>query len=183
MNSREKLLRRVALKSDDFARELSYHRALAEHTNDFAQSFWIYMYNNAIDLAILDWFHLFGYHKDDFHWKRVVADVVVFRKQLLQSPKMTEDEWKAYRETIKEYRDKDVAHIEVRLVSQVPHMALALKSTAFYYSTVLAELSTFRDYSGWPIGLDDYHIKSLEQTKEICAVAYQASREIKEMVY
>jgi hypothetical protein len=183
MNSREKLLRRVALKCADFARELSYHRALADHKDDFVQSFWIYMYNNAIDSAVLDWFHLFGYHKDDLHWKRVVVDVSVFKKQLLLSLQMTEDEWKAYRETIKDYRDKDVAHIEIRPVSQVPHMTLALKATAIYYSTALAELSTFRDYGGWPIQLEDYHIKSREQAKEICTAAYRASRHIKEKIY
>jgi hypothetical protein len=182
MNDREKLLRRVALKCADFARQLSYHRALADYQDNFTQNFWIYMYNNAIDLAVLDWFHLFGYHNDNLHWKQVVANVPAFRNQLLQILQTTEDEWKAYRETIKEYRDKDVAHIEIRPVSQVPNMALALKAVALYYSTVLVELSAFRDYGGWPRQLEEYHTRSLEQTKEICDIAYQASRDIKEKV-
>jgi hypothetical protein len=183
VNNREKLLRRVALKCADFARQLSYHRALAEYKDDFVHNFWIYMYNNTIDLAVLDWFHLFGYHKDALHWKQVLTDIPTFRKQLLQSLQLTEDEWKAYRETIKDYRDKDVAHIEVRPVSQVPRMAVALKATAIYYSAVLAELSTFGDYGGWPIQLKDYHMRSLEQAKEICTAAYRASRDIKEKIF
>ena len=183
MNEREKLLRRVALKCADFARELSYHRALAEYAKDFTQSFWIYMYNNAIDLAVLDWFHLFGYHKDDLHWKRVVQEVDVFRNDLLKAVQMTEDEWKKYRTTIKDYRDKDVAHIQVRPIGQVPQMTVALRATAHYYSTVLEELSSFRDYGGWPKQIEDYHRKSLEQTKTILSVSYQASRDIEEEVF
>jgi hypothetical protein len=180
MNEREKLLRRVALKCADFARQLSYHRALAEYVQNFRQNFWIYMYNNTIDLAVLDWFHLFGYHNDDLHWKQVVSDVPAFRKQLLQSIQMTEDEWKMYRETIKDYRDKDIAHIEVRPISQVPEMTPALRAAAYYYSVALAELSTFRDYGGWPKQIEDYHAKSLEQSKTICSIAYRASYDIED---
>jgi hypothetical protein len=183
MHDREKLLRRVALKCVDFVRQLSYHRSLAEHAQIFTQNFWIYMYNNAIDLAVLDWFHLFGYHNDDLHWKQVVADVPTFRNQLLQSLSMTEDEWKTYRETVKDYRDKYVAHIEVRPVSHVPDMTLALQVAALYYVTVITELSTFRDYGGWPKQLEEYHAKSLDQSKAICAVAYRASRDIEEKVF
>jgi len=67
MKDREKLLRRVALKCADFARQLSYHRALNAYKDQVRANFWIYTYNNAIDLAILDWLHLFGYHNDDLH--------------------------------------------------------------------------------------------------------------------
>ena len=78
MTERERILRRVALKCADFARQLSYHRALEEHDKDFKQNFWIVMYNNSIDLAVLDWFHLFGYHNDDLHWKQIVHDIDAF---------------------------------------------------------------------------------------------------------
>ena len=74
MQEREKLLRRVGLKCADFARQLSYHRALNSYKDDFKLSFWIYVYNNSIDLAVLDWFHLFGYHNDVLHWKQIVDD-------------------------------------------------------------------------------------------------------------
>jgi len=183
MNEREKLLRRAALKCADFARQLSYHRALAEYAQNSTQNFWIYMFNNAINLAVLDWFHLFGYHKDDLHWKRVVDDLEGFRHGLLQRVQMTEDEWKAYREIVKDYRDKDVAHIEVRPVSQVPTMAIALRATCFYYSVILAELSKLRDYSAWPQELEEYHKKSFEQSVAISTVAYEATRGISEKVY
>ncbi len=183
MNEREMLLRRVVLKCVDFTRQLSYHRALAECTQNFTQNFWIYMYNNTIDLAVLDWFHLFGYHNDDLHWKQVVTDIPAFRNQLLQSLQKTEDEWEAYRNTIKGYRDKDVAHIEVRPVSKVPDMTLALRATALYYSTVFTELSMFPNYDRFPKQIEEYYANSLAQSKAIFAVAYQASYYIEERVF
>jgi hypothetical protein len=180
MNQREKLLLRVALKCADFARQFSYHRALEDHVRGCRQNFWIYMFNNAIDLAVLDWFHLFGYQGDDLHWKRVVPDVDGFRQALLRHINMTEDEWKAYRETIKDYRDKDVAHIEVRPVSIIPELQGALSATSFYYSVVLRELAGFRDYSRWPQPLEEYHQMSFVKSCEFSALAFQATRNISE---
>lgn len=183
MEKREKLLRRVALKCADFARQLSYHRALEDHVRGCGKNFWIYMFNNAINLAVLDWFHLFGYHNDDLHWKQVVPDINSFRQSLLKYMNMTEGEWKAYRETIKDYRDKDVAHIEVRPVSNVPKMQDAMGATAFYYSVVLKELAGFGDYSMWPQALDEYHQKSFDQSCKFSELAFEATQNIAEQVY
>jgi hypothetical protein len=88
-----------------------------------------------------------------------------------------------HREEIKTYRDKDVAHIEVRPKSQVPEMSIALKAATYYYEYVLKELKGFADYSNWPQSLDEYHQKSFEQTEKIVKVAYSASRQFKERVF
>lgn len=183
MEQREILLRRAGLKCADFARQLSYHRALNDHKDGFKLNFWIYVFNNSIDLAVLDWFHLFGYHNDDLHWKQIVADVDSFRQKLFNHVHMTEDQWNSYREEIKTYRDKDVAHIEVRPKSQVPEMSIALKAATYYYEYVLEELKGFADYRNWPQNLDEYHQKSFKQTKEIVKIAYSASRQFKERVF
>ena len=183
MEQREILLRRVGLKCADFARQLSYHRVLNDYKDGFKLYFWIYVFNNAIDLAVLDWFHLFGYHNDDLHWKQVVADIDAFRNQLLSHVNMTENEWKLYREEIKTYRDKDVAHIEVRPTSHVPEMSVAQKAVTYYYENVLKELTGFGDYSHWPKDLSDYHQRSMEQTKRIVESAYLATAHIRESVF
>lgn len=142
------------------------------------------MYNNTIDLAVLDFMHLFGSHSDDLHWKKVVNEIDhdIFRNNLHQSVGMTEGEWKADREKIKNYRDKDVAHIEVRPLSIVPEMTHALQAVAYYYSVVIAELSAFGDYSAWPEQIEDYYEKSLAQSKAISSLAIQASRGIQNKV-
>jgi hypothetical protein len=182
MEKRENLLRRVAFKCGDFARQLSYHRALGDHSNDFIQNFWICMYNNAIDLAVLDWFHLFGYQKDHLHWKIVIREIDCFRNGLLRAVGMTEEKWRKYRQSIKDYRDKDVAHIEVRAVSQVPEMTVALQAATYYYGYIFKELSGYANYDVWPSDLTDYYNSSLAQTKPLVALAYKAAGHIEEKV-
>jgi hypothetical protein len=61
-------------------------------------------------------------------------------------------------------------------------MTSALRAVAYYYSVVLAELSTFCDYGGWPKQIEDYYTKSLEQSKAICSIAYPASHDIEDKV-
>jgi hypothetical protein len=183
MNKREYLLFRVATKCGDFARNLSFHRALGEYVKDSEKlNFWIHMYNNAIELAILDWFHLFGNHKDNLHWNRVVPDPMGFKRQLLQTIHMTEQEWSTYHKEIKSYRDKDIAHIEVRLRSQVPDMTEALRAAACYYAVVLDELQKYAIYD-YPQNLRDYHERSVAQSLMVAAKAYNATVGINETVY
>jgi hypothetical protein len=179
---REKILQRVAMKCRDFARQLSYHRAFTQYKGILKLYFWRSTFNNAIDLAVLDWLHLFGSHSDDLHWKRVVDNTKIFRDGLLNYLGLDETEWKVYRQKVKEYRDKDVAHIELRPLSQVPDMTPGLKAANYYYKHVLLELATFRDYSKEPSDLIDFHKKSLKQTKEIVSLAYDVTKAIEERV-
>jgi hypothetical protein len=186
MGQREKILRRVGMKCCDFARQLSYHRALDRYKSQsgkFNLNFWTVVCNNTIDVAILDWFHLFGYHNDDLHWKKIVKDINAFRLALFTTVGLDEQGWISYRETIKTYRDKDVAHIEVRPKSWVPDMKLALKATDLYYQAVLEELSLFRDYSNEPVDLIAYYRDSQEQAERVLAEAYFSTSGMHEEVF
>ncbi len=167
MEQREIILRRVASTCIDFAGQLSYHRSLTKCRGKFRLTFWTSIFNNTIDFAVLDWLHLFGSHSDDLHWKRIVGNTKTFRDGLLEHLGLDENEWEAYRQTVKEYRDKDVAHIEVRPVGNVPRMNTALEAA---------------DYSHEQSDLIDYHAKSLKQTEKIVSLAYVATREIEERV-
>src|SRR4030042_2713427 len=182
MEKREKILRRVALKCLDFARQLSYFRALTKY-DDLSIYFWLYMHNNAIYMAVLDWFHLFGYSKDSLHWEKVIKDKKDFKQGLLTHLEIDEQTWQSYWKMVKKYRDKDVAHIEMRLRSHVPEMSMAINATNYYYETVLRELSEYSDYSGWTSDLIKYHQEYLEESKKIVLVAFEATKHIKECVF
>lgn len=174
------------MKCRDFARQLSYHRALdrsKSQSGKFNLNFWTTVYNNAIDVAILDWFHLFGNHKDDLHWKKIVKDINVFRSELFTTVGMDEQGWESYRRKIKTYRDKDVAHIEVRPISCVPDMTMALKATGLYYQAVREELSVFHDYSKEPVDLIAYCQSSQGQTEKVLAAAYSSTSGMHEEVF
>lgn len=183
MEKRKKKLANAAIKCAHFARYLSYHRAFNKYKGTLKLNFWIATYNNALDLAVLSWFHLFGYHNDDLHWKKVIDDKRKFKDELYNYLNIREDEFNAYWEKIKEYRDKDIAHFEIRPMRDIPEMSIALKAVNYYYKVLLKELSSYGDYSNLPDDLIEYHQRSLEQAINIVSAAYEATKNIKETVY
>lgn len=185
MIEREKLLRRVALKCRDVVLQLSYHRAINKQRSplNFNLNFWICTYNNTIDMAVLDWGHLFGNEKDDLHWKNVANDVDKFRTELLSEIELPLEKWVTYWEEVKNYRDKSVAHIEMRPSSNIPEMTIALKATCFYYSHCFYEIKKLGDYSQWPEDLFDYYQRSLDQSVEIIFKALEATNNLRESVF
>ncbi len=183
MNEREEKLRRVALKCADFARQLSYHLALYKkyRGGGVTLNFWRCMSNNAIDLAVLDWFHLFGSYRDNLHWKNIVEDEEAFKKGLLAELKISEAQWEIIHENVKNYRDKDVAHIEVRPVSHMPDIDKEpLRAANYYYKYILPELTGYSDYyrDEYPKDLIQYHKKSLEEAIKITSIACGATKNI-----
>lgn len=181
MLCRRQSLERVVGNCLDFARNLPYHRALKNYIDNKTLHFWIYISNNSIDLAVLKWFHMFGYHNDDLHWKQVVSDKDAFRQQLYSYVNMNEDEWKTHRNELKDYREKDVAHIEVRLRSEIPEMGIALRAAAHYYEYSRNELHDVYDPPS-PYRLDEYCESSLKQAERVVESAYSATKHIKERV-
>lgn len=141
----------------DFIRELSYHRAMMPYTDNFRTNIWIYTFNNFIDMAVLNWCHLFGNSNDDLHWLKIIEDTDSFRDSLLQAVGVNFEDWKIYRNTIKDYRNKDVAHIEVLPKGKVPEMDKAIIATSFYYSKVLEELRSIGGYEELPDDLIQFY--------------------------
>lgn len=100
-------------------------------------NFWSQISRNALDLAVLDWCHAFGQQKDALHWKNVFpADEEEFREGMLTWMKISLDEFTQFREQMKIYRDKDLAHLELRNISMIPAMNKAIHSMAFYYHQI-----------------------------------------------
>ena len=153
--NRETILRRVAFKCVDCARQLFHHEAFTPYAEDFKyNNYWIYCYNNSIDMAVLDWCHLFGNAEDELHWRNVISNVEDFRNDLLTFLDISFEDWEQYWNTVKDYRDKDVAHIEVRPVTNVPTMKLGITAVGFYYNSIISELRGFNDkYQVYP---DDF---------------------------
>ena len=153
---RETLLRRVVLKCRDFVRQLSYHRAMHPRIENARTNFLIYTFNNFIAMAVLDWCHLFGSHSDDLHWRNVVIDEVAFNRALLDAFDIYQDAWENNWRLVKGYRDKDVAHLEVRPSTTVPEMELSLQSVCFYHDSIIEELREWERYRALPERLADY---------------------------
>ena len=139
--SREKSLIRAERTCSDLAKQLALSFSTKQKSRGLINSFWFEISRNALDLAILDWCHLFGSRKDALHWSKVLHETEHFKSHMLSHIETSEERWDEYWNQLKVYRDKDLAHIEVKNTSMIPPMDIAINSTAFYYSRITTELT------------------------------------------
>lgn len=119
-----------------FASKIAMSFTTQEESRGVMNNFWREVSQNAMDLAVLDWCHLFGNKRDELHWTNVFGEDPTFKQRLLETLGVSEEEWTQYWGQMRKYRDKDVAHLEIQKVSIRPAMAIAIKSTGFYFSEV-----------------------------------------------
>ena len=90
-------------------RNAAYHRSLHKYKDEFVQNYWILIFNNFLDIAVLEWCKVFGSNNDATHWSNKITKKDKFRAELLARLNYTESEWEAYWNNIKGYRDCVVA--------------------------------------------------------------------------
>jgi hypothetical protein len=165
------------------ARNVAHHRSLESFKDDFEQNYWILAFNNFLDIAVLEWCKAFGSKSEATHWSKHVKDPDVFRAGLFHRLTVSEDEWRTYWESIKNYRDEVVAHHEsASKVTHYPDFGHALKACFYYYEILITELRVLH-VSDYPDNLEDYFESSLAQAKNFSEIAYRATRALKENVY
>lgn len=185
--SREELLIIVGTTCKNFVNQLSYNRVFYKYKDHLKLTLLVHICNNCIDSAVLNWCHLFNSHNDRLHWKKIVNTVKIdtFRQELLHHVSITENDWKEYRDKIKDYRGDCVSHINPFLyIDKIPEMDIAMKAVDYYYQYILQELLLDNNllYT-LPDNLNEYYQKSFEQTEKIFELIYTATKHIKEQVF
>ncbi|GID03221.1 hypothetical protein [Pseudomonas sp. 008] len=172
--SREKSLIWAERACSDLAKKLALSFSTRQKSRGIINSFWFEISRNALDLAVLEWCHLFGQRKDALHWSKVLSGTENFKAHMLSAIEISEEKWEEYWSQIKVYRDKDLAHIEARNISMIPSMEIAINSTAFYYSKIqyaLAELGRAPQRQMSFFDILDVYTKQFEQQAEIALIA------------
>lgn len=167
------------------ARSAMIKRALTEVDPEPHLNFWRLIHGNQLDIAVLEWCKVFGSDGEATHWKKIVppADHGRFRDGLFGAVGVTADEWAAYWNEMKKYRDNLVAHhIELNKVDNYPVLNLAVKSSSFYYSYLIKELRLLGE-TRYPEDLQIYCQAFESQAREIAAAAVASTAAIKEQVY
>lgn len=159
----------------NMVRNIALKRALAADDPDPALNFWRVLHGNLLDLAVLDWCKLFGSDDEDhqqIHWKNTFADEPAFRAGLLEHVQLDQGAWREYWQSMKNYRDQHVAHLDFhrRNVTHYPDLEAALLSAFYYYSRLIAELRLLGE-ARFPDDLDTYYQAFLEQAGEIASAA------------
>jgi hypothetical protein len=167
------------------ARSTEMKHALTEVDPNLHLNFWRLIHGNQLDIAVLEWCKVFCSDAEATHWKKIVPPTNhdQFRDGLFSAVGVTADEWAAYWNEMKAYRDNLVAHhIELNRVANYPVLDLALKSSFFYYSYLIKELRSLGE-TKYPDDLQIYCGAFESQAREIAAAAVASTAAIKERVY
>jgi len=130
---------------------------------------------------VLEWCKVFGSRAQGTHWSKVVGDHDAFRDSMLEYLELRGDQWCAYWEEMKNYRDRGVAHASLtNSPVKWPHLDNALKSSDFYYRYLVKKAQEVDEVALYlhPKNLMRYYEPLLAHAKEVAASAYGASCEI-----
>ena len=169
-------------------RNIHMKNALHSACNDPTLNFWRIIYGNLLDMAVLEWSKLFGSDNKDHqpvHWKNMVpsSDHIKFLIGLHEYLDINAEEWREYWETIKKFRDTNVAHWDYRQrdVTHYPVLETALRATYYYYKYLNCELR-YEGFVDSPNDISEYSDKFSKQTTEVAECALQATSAMEEKV-
>lgn len=152
---RTKRLRRVGILCCHFARNYAYYKAGWENGHfKVKDQFWVSLNGNFLDISVLEWYKLFGDHKDKHHWKKVMRHDQTFKNSMFESLNITQTDLDEVYGSIKSYRDKFVAHLDSEETGNIPKLDDALHMVSFYYSEVKKICDSTAD---WPETLEEFY--------------------------
>jgi len=91
-----------------------------------------------MDICVLEWCKLFADPRGKHFYKKVVSDPTAFSRGLHQKLRISEQEFLAYVTEVREYRDKFVAHLDLKEVMTPPVLEVIKKSASYLYDFLLA---------------------------------------------
>ena len=105
-----------------FVQHLAYYRGLKAKMDDltYHKEFWVSTVDGHLKLATIVWCNVFGSRKADTHWTKTSTgnttqqDRQNFRHRLLSRLGFTQEQWETYHKAMLAFRDKFVAHIDLR---------------------------------------------------------------------
>jgi hypothetical protein len=145
MMTRKDMLRRVVLLCCNFGRNLAYYRAgqsadgvqlLAETARN--ASFWRQANSSFLDIAVLEWYKLFGDKKwGKYHWTKIVSDAMSFEAGLRSAAATDPDDFDKWITAMRRYRHKFVAHLDLDRKMYIPMLDTAYAAVSFYHAYVV----------------------------------------------
>jgi hypothetical protein len=152
-------------------RNLAYYRVA--HPNEPRspnRDFWVTVDGNFLDQSVLEWCKLLGDERAQHHWTKIVSDKVSFERELLAHLSMDAEVFHGYRNEMREYRDKFVAHLDELPVMQIPRLDNARASVAFYHDIVASNEVQAGDLTGLPATaaqLRDYYDRCMAEATRV----------------
>ena len=184
MTSREELTAHL-FRLVHLARSTAMKRVLTEVDPEPRLNFWRLIHGNQLDIAVLEWCKVFGSDGEPTHWKKIVPPKKhdQFRDDLFTAVGVNAEEWSAYWNNMKAYRDNLVAHhFDFRKVANYPVLDLAMQSSFFYYSYLIKKLRSLGE-KNFPDDLQAYYTNFERQARVISTTAVESTAAIQERIY
>jgi hypothetical protein len=144
---------------------MAYYRAGHQRLNKASPEFWITVDGNFIDMAVIEWFKLFGDRNGKHYWAKVITDRSRFETQMLHHLGMTLAEFAAYIDEMRRYRDKFIAHLDDLKVMEIPFLDRAWSAVDFYHGYIVAHEAPLGGLDGLPADLPDYYRRRFDEAQ------------------
>ncbi|CAM2172280.1 Glutathione S-transferase [Paraburkholderia sacchari] len=164
-----------------FARLATLKRVLHEALPDTRVDFWRIMMGASLDFGLIEWCKIFGSRADETHWTNLVPKDrhEAFRDGLHKAVGKTADEWAAYHEEMKAYRDTLAAHIDLDAnVTNYPSFDAGLAAAFYYYATFLyPEWSEKHPGTRYPADMQAFADGYYKELLDVATAAAQATKQ------
>jgi hypothetical protein len=163
-------------------RNVANYRSMTKIKNDFNQNFWIQIYNNFFDVAVLEWCKVFGTDSEPTHWKTIVHDHQAFRNGLLSSIGLNDQGWSDFWKNVNSYRNNIIAHFKKIPGLSYPSLDVIIKSTFYYYDWLQQECDKHGIIQE-PRDIESYYYRCLKQAEIFSETACNSTSNIDEKVF
>lgn len=107
-------------------------------------------------MAVFEWCKLLGDEKGKHYWKNVVR-IQDFEGNMLNHLGQSSDEFVSYKQKMREYRDKFLAHLDDQRIMHIPKLDKAKAAVDFYHNWVVQYEALPNDLAGLPTDLTTYY--------------------------
>jgi len=136
--SENKRVRGIAILSNNCLRNIAFYRAGWKHGRPrVEEQFWINASGNFIDIALLEWSKLFADKKGKHHWSKLPNVPASFLADMCTYLDVSSQEFDAYVDEVRAYRDKFIAHLDEERIMHIPKLRPARKSAEYLYRYLL----------------------------------------------
>ena len=165
--NKRKRLRRLALLSCHFTRNLAYTRAWTREIGgrDYSQIL-ITINNNFIDMAVMEWCKIFADKRGKHYWESIV-NYQNFKIDMLSHICIKEARFENYIKEMLHYRDKFIAHLDDEDTMNIPRLDIAEKAVLFLYDHLVLQEASEGDLDQLPTNLPSYYRQCFNEVSPI----------------
>jgi hypothetical protein len=106
-----------------FVQRLAYFRGLKAAWDGITdhKEFWASTVDGHLKLATVAWCNVFGAYKEETHWTKIPSSTIDkqarqdFCHKVLSKTGLTQEQWKTYHQEMLDFRNRYVAHLDVRV--------------------------------------------------------------------